>query len=112
MDPISSTQSSDGSTTGAQAQAKAKDTQNQFLLLLVAQLKGQNPLDPIEGSEFVAQLAQFSSLEELTKIRTSMDEVQKVLSQSAAATGKATAEKQTPAPETTATETQTTEEQN
>ena|SRR6187402_193240 len=107
MDPISSTQSSDGSTTGAQAQAKAKDTQNQFLLLLVAQLKGQNPLDPIEGSEFVAQLAQFSSLEELTKIRTSMDEVQKVLSQSAAVTSKASAD-----PETEVTESQPTEVEN
>jgi flagellar basal-body rod modification protein FlgD len=53
-------------------------------LLLVAQLKGQDPLNPIQGSEFVAQLAQFSSLEELTKIRSSMDAVQKVLSASAA----------------------------
>jgi len=107
MDPISSTQSSDGSTTGAQAQAKAKDTQNQFLLLLVAQLKGQNPLNPIEGSEFVAQLAQFSSLEELTKIRTSMDEVQKVLTQTAASASQTAANQPT-----VATETQTSEVKN
>jgi flagellar basal-body rod modification protein FlgD len=87
MDPITSALPLDSTTatTGAQAQTKAKDSQNEFLQLLVAQLKGQNPLDPMDGSAFVAQLAQFSSLEELTKIRTSMDEVQKVLSQSAAA---------------------------
>ena len=85
MDPISSSLpiDSNASTSGVKADP-ARDKQNEFLLLLVAQLKGQNPLNPIEGSEFVAQLAQFSSLEELTKIRSSMDEVQKVLTASAA----------------------------
>jgi flagellar basal-body rod modification protein FlgD len=92
MDPISSTLPFDStpSTSGVQSDP-AKDKQNEFLLLLVAQLKGQNPLNPIEGSEFVAQLAQFSSLEELTKIRTSMDEVQKVLTASSAAAGQTNA---------------------
>ena len=85
MDPISSSLPIDStaSTSGIKSDP-AKDKQNEFLLLLVAQLKGQNPLNPIEGSEFVAQLAQFSSLEELTKIRTSMDQVQQVLTASAA----------------------------
>ena len=85
MDPISSSLPIDStaSTSGIKSDP-AKDKQNEFLLLLVAQLKGQNPLNPIEGSEFGAQLAQFSSLEELTKIRSSMDEVQKVLTASTA----------------------------
>ena len=83
MDSISSTLPIDSTTaatptSGIQSDP-AKDKQNEFLLLLVAQLKGQNPLNPIDGTQFVSQLAQFSSLEELTKIRTSMDEVQKVL---------------------------------
>ena len=91
MDPISSSLPFDStaSTSGVKSDP-AQDKQNEFLLLLVAQLKGQNPLNPIEGSEFVAQLAQFSSLEELTKIRTSMDEVQKVLTASAAAASQTT----------------------
>src|SRR3954468_23947484 len=46
---------------------------SQFLKLLVAQLKGQNPLDPKDGAEFVSQLAQFSSLEELINIRTTLN---------------------------------------
>ena len=109
MDPISSTVPTDAtqSTSGAKAQANAKDKQNEFLILLVAQLKGQNPLNPIEGSEFVAQLAQFSSLEELTKIRSSMDEVQKVLTQSAA-----TASQTNAAQSTETTDSQTTEVEN
>jgi flagellar basal-body rod modification protein FlgD len=85
MDPISSSLPIDStaSTSGVKSDP-AQDKQNEFLQLLVAQLKGQNPLNPIEGTEFVSQLAQFSSLEELTKIRTSMDDVQKVLTASAA----------------------------
>ncbi|MEL0015540.1 MAG: flagellar hook capping FlgD N-terminal domain-containing protein, partial [Rhodospirillales bacterium] len=34
-----------------------------FLILFTTQLKNQNPLDPLENEAFVAQLAQFSSLE-------------------------------------------------
>ncbi|MBR9980586.1 MAG: hypothetical protein KFF50_06135 [Desulfatitalea sp.] len=39
-----------------------------FLHLLVAQLKSQDPLNPMDGTEFTAQLAQFSSLEQLQNI--------------------------------------------
>jgi len=49
---------------------------SQFLALLVAQLKGQNPLDPKDGTEFVSQLAQFSSLEELINIRTTLEHLE------------------------------------
>jgi flagellar basal-body rod modification protein FlgD len=90
MDPITSTLPFDAtqSTTSIQPPAQsASDSQNQFLQLLVAQLKGQNPLNPTDGTEFVSQLAQFSSLEELTKIRSSMDSVQQLLSQSASTPG-------------------------
>ncbi|MCK5679752.1 hypothetical protein KAI46_02960 [bacterium] len=37
-----------------------------FLLLLVEQLKNQDPLEPMDGTDFTAQLAQFSSLEQQT----------------------------------------------
>lgn len=38
--------------------------------LLVEQLKVQDPLNPMDDKEFVAQLSQFSSLEQLTNIST------------------------------------------
>jgi flagellar basal-body rod modification protein FlgD len=59
--------------------SKAQDQKNQFLQLLVAQLRGQNPLDPLDGTQFVTQLAQFSSVEELTNIHAVLDNVQSVL---------------------------------
>ena len=44
-----------------------------FLKTFTTQLKNQNPLDPMENEAFVAQLAQFSSLEAMTGVRSSMD---------------------------------------
>ena len=80
MEPITSSQAA-AATAPAQTQSttKAQDQRNQFLQLLVAQIKGQNPLNPMEGSEFVSQLAQFSSLEELTHMRSTLDTVQELL---------------------------------
>ena len=47
--------------------------QQQFLTLFTAQLQNQNPLDPVKNEAFVAQLAQFSQLEALTGMKSSLD---------------------------------------
>lgn len=57
-----------------------------FLQLLVTQLRNQDPLQPIENGEFLAQLAQFSSLEKLTDIETSIQELNQLLSDQQPAT--------------------------
>ena len=44
--------------------------QQQFLQLLVAQLKNQDPMQPMDNTQFVAELAQFSSLEALQQIQS------------------------------------------
>lgn len=60
-----------------------------FLNLLVTQLRYQNPLEPLKDSDFVAQLAQFSSLEQLESINSSLGysaELDYILSQTIANT--------------------------
>ena len=39
--------------------------QDEFLKMLVAQLKNQDPLNPMDGKDMAAQLAQFSTVEQL-----------------------------------------------
>jgi flagellar basal-body rod modification protein FlgD len=45
-------------------------TFNNFMTLLTTQLKNQDPLSPQDGAQFAAQLAQFSSLDQLVSINT------------------------------------------
>lgn len=45
-----------------------------FLILLVAQLRAQNPFDPVSAADFVAQLVQFNSLDQLIRIRQAIEE--------------------------------------
>ncbi|MDG1109997.1 MAG: FlgD immunoglobulin-like domain containing protein [Burkholderiaceae bacterium] len=47
--------------------------QQEFLTLFTTQLKMQNPLDPVKNEAFVAQLAQFSSLEANISMKQSLD---------------------------------------
>lgn len=57
----------------AQKNVMGKDD---FLLLLTAQLKNQDPLSPLDPTEFTAQLAQFSSLEQLMGINDNLESLQ------------------------------------
>ena len=56
------------------AEPKSKELgKNEFLNLLVAQLNNQDPLSPQDNGEFIAQLAQFSTVEGVDKLNTSME---------------------------------------
>jgi flagellar basal-body rod modification protein FlgD len=60
-----------GAATTPAPTAKSPDDQfgkDTFLKLLVAQLRYQNPLEPQDGSQFLAQTAQFTMVEKLTAL--------------------------------------------
>src|SRR5436305_15213816 len=67
---------SSDSTPQAAGKATGKDgnTVNQadFMQLLVTQLQNQDPLNPLDSANFSAQLAQFSSLQQLTEINQTL----------------------------------------
>lgn len=56
------------SNTQKTATSKTGADQETFLKLLVAQMKNQDPLNPQDSVQYMTQLAQFSSLEQLTSI--------------------------------------------
>ena len=64
------TTSTTDSSTGTAGSALGKDA---FLQLLVTQLKNQDPLSPTDNTQFVSQMAQFSSLESMQNLNTTVD---------------------------------------
>ncbi len=68
--PTASAASTAGGLAGATGNADLG--RDEFLQLLVAQLRNQDPTSPQQGHEFAAQLAQFSSVEQLTHIDASI----------------------------------------
>ena len=59
--------------TAGQPKGKSELGKDDFLNLMIAQLKFQDPMEPLKGTEFTAQLAQFSSLEQLSNMSKSLD---------------------------------------
>ncbi len=64
---------SNGPSSGVAAKDETSMGKEDFLTLLVAQLQNQDPLNPDDATEFTAQLAQFSSLEQLFTLNESME---------------------------------------
>ena len=69
---------STGSTSPSDSLSAATSVdKDMFLKLMVAQLKNQDPMNPTDSSQFLAQTAQFTSLEKLTTVA---DQTQQALS--------------------------------
>jgi len=103
IDPFSSSMSSaasaasSGTTTGtakpATSGTESLANTNTFLKLLIAQLKNQDPMNPQDGSQFVAQLATFSNLEQAVQMRqdigTIKTDIEKYIAAAAGSIGSA-----------------------
>ena len=70
---------SSGTTNSTQTNKNVMG-KDDFLKMLIAQLKNQDPLNPLDGTNFAAQLAQFSSLEQLQNMNTQLSALTSSLS--------------------------------
>ena len=62
-------------------ETKANDElgKQDFLQLLVTQLQNQDPLEPQDNSSYIAELAQFSALEQMTNVATNLESLSKIV---------------------------------
>ena len=72
--PIGQTGNTQDTTPSSSTRADGTDGlgRDAFLQLLVTQLQHQDPTQPQDDGQFIAQLAQFSSLEQLTNIDSTL----------------------------------------
>jgi flagellar basal-body rod modification protein FlgD len=61
---------------------------DQFLQILVTQLRNQDPMQPMQDKEFIAQMAQFSSLEQMMNMSKEMTSLRQSAGMAAALIGK------------------------
>jgi len=79
-DPVSGS-SADTAVPPATTEKKDPLGRDAFLQLLVTQLEHQDPTQPMDDSQFLAQLAQFSSLEQLQSVNTKLDTIAGLVAQ-------------------------------
>jgi flagellar basal-body rod modification protein FlgD len=78
---------SSGSESGARTEATLG--RDDFLNMLLAQLENQDPLDPQDATEFTAQLATFSMLEQLVSIEQGIGRLEDLLENTAGLSARA-----------------------
>lgn len=102
IDPLTGKIGTSAKTTGTSSPTTPAATvagtsslanESTFLTLLVAQLKNQDPAQPADGTQFVTQLAQFTTLEQNLAMRNDLDSINK---KTAASTAAAAAQSTTP----------------
>jgi flagellar basal-body rod modification protein FlgD len=70
--------------------SKSELGKEDFLLLMIQQLQNQDPLEPMKNEDFIAQLAQFNSLEQMQNLNATMESLGnlQILAQTASMVGR------------------------
>jgi len=71
--------SSVGAAANVAASSAGKKIQDQFMTLLVAQIKYQDPTNPMDSAQMTSQLAQISTVEGIDQLNTTMSEMSKTM---------------------------------
>ncbi|MCQ2027228.1 flagellar hook capping FlgD N-terminal domain-containing protein, partial [Clostridium butyricum] len=73
IDGTNSAASTSNTSNTQQTNSNSTLGKDDFLKLLVTQMENQDPMNPMDDTQSIAQMAQFSSLEQMTNIATAMD---------------------------------------
>lgn len=72
LSSLYSTSASSNTSTSKSKSGTSGLGESDFLNLLITQLKNQNPLEPMKDTDFIAQLANFSNLQQMTSVNTNI----------------------------------------
>lgn len=72
---LTTNSAANAATTPLQGATSASALQNEFLQLLTAQLQHQDPLQPMDNTQFATQLAQFSQLDQLSSLNQEVSDL-------------------------------------
>jgi flagellar basal-body rod modification protein FlgD len=75
INPLGTSQTNQSSQQTTSSQPSQQLGETDFLNLLVTQLENQDPLNPMDDTQFVTQLATFSSLQQLISINNGVTEL-------------------------------------
>ncbi len=80
-DVTQGTSTTQANSTNSSSTSSTNSTlgKNDFMNLLIAQMKNQDPMNPMDNQQFVAQLATFSSLEQLMSINAAVTKLAGIL---------------------------------
>ncbi|MCR9137911.1 MAG: flagellar hook assembly protein FlgD [Alphaproteobacteria bacterium] len=77
VDPVSGATNTVAQTASAAAADKATLDYDTFLKLLVAEMKNQDPTEPMDSTEYISQLASFSNVEQTIQTNARLEELLK-----------------------------------